>query len=136
MRITEGVKKVDVGASSSRRVEGQDQPPAHERDVVGLGWRGTNRAGGQVASMTIWPGGHPADDLWRLVQPEPPAVPITITNMTAEATTTIATTGTKLDAVDTTDAVMAEIVANRALRGRYVWVPGLAWMRYNAGVTC
>jgi hypothetical protein len=35
-------------------------------------------------------------------------VSIIITNMTAEATTTIATTGTKLDAVDTTDAVMAE----------------------------
>ena len=81
------------------------------------GWRGTNRAGGKVADD--YPaGGHPADDLWRLVQPEPPAVSITITNMTAEARTTIATTGTKLDAVDTTDAVMAEIVANRALRGR------------------
>jgi hypothetical protein len=31
---------------------------------------------------------------------------------------------------------MAEIVASRALRDRYLWVPALGWMRYDAGVTC
>ena len=81
------------------------------------GWRDTNRAGGKVASITTWPvGTRPmTSGVWFSLSP--PAVPITLTNTTAEATTTIATTGTNLEAVDTTDAVMAEIVANRALRG-------------------
>ena len=44
------------------------------------GWRGTNRAGGKVASITTWPvGTRPmTSGVWFSLSP--PAVPITLTN--------------------------------------------------------
>jgi len=97
------------------------------------GWRGTNRAG-KVASMTTWPVG---------TRPMISGVWFSLSRRAdhhyqhdGRGHDDDRHTGTNLDSVDTTDAVMAEIVASRALRDRYLWVPALRWMRYDAGVTC
>jgi putative DNA primase/helicase len=79
--------------------------------------------------------GHTADDLWHLVRSAPTEVPMPATNATMDTTVTTTTSDasrggeTRLE-----DAYLAETVANRALRGRYVWVSGLGWMRYDGRV--
>jgi P4 family phage/plasmid primase-like protien len=82
---------------------------------------------------------HTADDLWHLVRWVPTEVPMPATNTimgTSVTTTGITSTSDATQAGETRleDAYLAEIIANRALRGRYVWVSGLGWMRYHGGV--
>jgi putative DNA primase/helicase len=78
--------------------------------------------------------GHTADDLWHLVRPAPTEVPMPATTTTMDATVTTTSEASQGGETRLEDAYLAETVANRTLRGRYVWVSGLGWMRYDGRV--
>ena len=83
--------------------------------------------------------GHTSADLWQLVRSAPTELPFSATNtMMGTSVTTTDLTST-LDAPQAgearlEDAYLAATIADRVLRGRYVWVSGLGWMRYHGGI--